>query len=121
MFVLAARPRSSKAWRRRPRLSSAFRMAAREVGPLMPGGQGVETVALGMLCAVGITRPVDQHERFVAGLENRQHDLGGDVNEVGLLLNIGDGGAGGLEIADLGIFALRWRRQRQARSSQCDF
>src|SRR5215471_8240270 len=58
-----------------------------------------------MLRAVGITRPVDQHERLVAGLEYRQHDLGGDVNEVGLLLDIGDGGAGRLEIADLGIFA----------------
>jgi len=66
-----------------------------------------------MLRAVGIARPVDQHERLVPGLEYRQHDLGGDVNEIGLLLNIGDGGAGGLEIADLGIFALRWRRERQ--------
>src|SRR5258707_13266287 len=37
MSVVAARPRSSNAWRSCFRLSSAFLMAAREVGPLMPG------------------------------------------------------------------------------------
>ena len=37
MSVVAARPSSSSALRNAPRLSSAFLMAASEVGPLMPG------------------------------------------------------------------------------------
>ena len=37
MSVVAARPSSSSAWRSCARLSSAFLIAASEVGPLMPG------------------------------------------------------------------------------------
>jgi hypothetical protein len=38
-----------------------------------------------VLAAVGIARPEHQHERLVARLEHRQHDLAGDVGHVGLL------------------------------------
>ena len=42
----------------------------------MPGRDGVEAVAGVVLAAVGIARPEHQHERLVARLEHRQHDLG---------------------------------------------
>ena len=71
----------------------------------------VEAVALVMLGAVGIARPEHQHERLVARLEHRQHHLGGDVGEIGLLRDIGDRGARRLGIARLAVVAARraWR------------
>ena len=52
------------------------------------GRDGVEAVAGIVLAAVGIARPEHQHERLVARLEHRQHDLGRDVGHLGLLRDI---------------------------------
>ena len=57
--------------------------------PVDAGGDGVEAVAGIVLAAVGIARPEHQHERLVARLEHRQHDLGRDVGHVGLLRDVG--------------------------------
>ena len=113
MLVVAARPSSSSALRSCARLLSAFLMPAIEVGPLMPGRDGVEAVAGVVLAAVGIARPEHQHERLVARLEHRQHDLAGDVGHIGLLRDVGRGGARRLGVARLAVVAARRRRQRQ--------
>ena len=65
-------------------------MPASEVGPLMPGVMVLRLSPVIVLAAVGIARPEHQHERLVARLEHRQHDLGGDVGDIGLLRDIGD-------------------------------
>ncbi len=83
-----------------------------------PGAQGVEAIAMAMLRPIRIARPVDQHERLVAGLEHRQHDLSRGVGEIFLLLDVCDGGPGGLKIADPVVLAAGWRRERQACGSQ---
>ena len=75
----------------------------------MPGVTLIEAVALIVLRAVRIARPEHQHERLVARLEHRQHDLGGDVGEIVLLRDIGDRGAGRLEVAGLAVVAARRR------------
>ena len=77
------------------------------------GRDGVEAVAGVVLAAVGIARPEHQHERLVARLEHRQHDLGCDVGHVGLLRDIGRRGARRLGVAGLAVFAARGRLQRQ--------
>ncbi len=113
MLVVAARPRSSSALRNCARLSSAFLMPASEVGPLMPGVTVLRLSPCIVLAAVGIARPEHQHERLVARLEHRQHDLGGDVGEIGLLRDIRHRGARRLGVAGLAVVAARRRRQRQ--------
>ena len=77
------------------------------------GRQLVEAVALIVLRAVRIARPEHQHERLAAGLEHRQHDLGGDVGEIVLLHDIGDRRAGRRGVAGLAVVAARRRRERQ--------
>src|SRR5882724_10681280 len=47
--------------------------------------QGIQTVSLVMLSAIGIARPVDQDERVATGLESRQNGLGGGVGKILLL------------------------------------
>ena len=82
------------------------------------GDQAPEAVALVMLRAVGIARPVDHHERLVARLEHRQHRLDGDVGEVFLLVDVGDRRAGCRVAARLAVVAARRRLQRQLCGSE---
>ncbi len=72
----------------------------------------VEAVAGIVLAAIRVARPEHQHERLVARLEHRQHHLGGDVREIGLLRDVGDRRARRLGIARLGIVAA-WRRGKR--------
>ena len=75
--------------------------------------QAAQAVALVMLRAVGIARPVDHHEGLVARLEHRQHGLGGDVGEVLLLIDVGGCRAGHRVGAGLAVVAAGRRLQRQ--------
>ena len=118
MLVVAASPSSSSALRSWARLSSAFLIAAIEVGPLIPGVMALRLSPGIVLAAVRIARPEHQYERFVARLEHRQHDLGRDVGEIGLLRDVGDGGPRRLGHRPC-LVAARGRRQRQIRLGQC--
>ena len=71
------------------------------------GRDGVEAVAGVVLAAVGIARPEHQHERLVARLEHRQHDLAGDIGQIGLLRDVCRGRAGRLGVAGLAVVAAR--------------
>ena len=78
-----------------------------------------QTVALIVLAAVGIARPVDHYERLVARLEHRQDHFGRDVGEIVLLRDVRDGRTRRLEITELRIVAARRRRGRKAGRRQC--
>ena len=69
------------------------------------GGELVEAIALVMLAAVRVARLEHQHERLVARLEHRQHDLGRDVDEIILLDDIGGERAGRRRIAGSAVLA----------------
>ncbi len=77
------------------------------------GRQGVEAVAHVVLGAIGIARPEHQHERLGALLEHRQHNLAGNVGEIGLLCRIGHQGARRLGVAGLAVVAARGSRERK--------
>ncbi len=81
--------------------------------PVDAGRHGVEAVAGIVLGAIGIARPENQHERLAARLEHRQHDLAGDVGEIGLLRDVGHRSARRLGVARLGIVAAGGCRQRK--------
>ena len=81
----------------------------------------VEAVAVVVLAAVRIARPKHQYERFVARLEHRQHDLGRDVGHVGLLRDIGHGGARRGRTANLAVVAASGCRQGKAGLGQGGF
>ena len=67
----------------------------RQTGRSVDAGlEGIEAVALVMLGAVRIARPEHQHERPVRRLETRQDNVGGDLGEPVLLLDIGHMHAG---------------------------
>jgi hypothetical protein len=81
--------------------------------PVDPWRDRVEAVAVVVLAAVGIARPEHQHERLVACLQHRQHDLGGGVGHIGLLRDVCHRGAGLLGIAYVAVITARRCRERQ--------
>ena len=71
-----------------------------------------------MLRSVWVARPEDEDERPVARLEQRQHNLGGDIDEVVLLRHIGDRGARGRRVAGFAVLAARRCDDRQTRRAE---
>ena len=118
MSVVSARPSSARAARRRPRLSSALRMPASEVGPSMPGHELVQAVARVVLRAVRVARPVDHQERLLALGQHRQDHPRRDRGEIVLLGHVGRARARRRGVAGLAVVAPRRRRRRQAHGGQ---
>ena len=79
------------------------------------GDERIETVALIVLRAVGIARPEHQHKRLVARLEDRQHDLCRDIDEIVLLRQVRDSGSRRSGAARFSVVAARGRDERQPR------
>ena len=113
MLVEAERPRSSERFAQLRQIVIGVFDAGERSRSVDAGRHGIKAVAVVVLAAVGVARPEHQHERLVARLEHWQHDLAGDVGEVGLLRGIRHQGARRRGVAGLAIVAARGRRQGQ--------